>query len=80
MRKKNFNPSQSNQVTAFPPIFVKELENKCSEWEMKCSVNGRQNVRRLGEQKFGGNLPQPTRKLRSRKNYLQDILEDQLNL
>ena len=43
-------------------------------------VNGRQNVWRLGEQKFGGNLPQPTRKLRSRKKYLQDILEDQLNL
>ena len=34
---------------------------------MKCSVNGRQNVRHLGEQKFGGNLPQLTRKLRSTK-------------
>ena len=64
---KFFNLSQSEGVTAFPPIFVKELENKCSEWEMKCSVNGRQIVRRLGEQKFGGNLPQLTRKLSSKR-------------
>ena len=64
--KELFNPSQSKRVTAFPPIFVKEPENKCSEREMECSVIGRQNVWQLGEQKFGGNLPQPTRKLRSR--------------
>ena len=42
------------------------------KWETKCLA--------LGEQKFGGNLPQPTRKHRSRKKYLQDILENQLNL
>ena len=47
---------------------------------MKCQVIGRTNVRRLGEQKFGGNLPQLTRKLRSKKKYFQDILENQLNL
>ena len=55
-----FHPSQFKRDTAIPPIFVKELD-------YKCLVNGRQNVRSLGEQKFGGNLPQPTRKLRSRK-------------
>ena len=38
------------------------------------------NVRSWGEQKFVGNLPQPTWKFRSRKKYLQDILENQLNL
>ena len=38
------------------------------------------NVRRLGEPKFVGNIPQPPRKLGSRKKYVQDILENQLNL
>ena len=77
---KLFHTSQVERDTKFPLIFVKELENKCSNWEMKCQVNGRQNIWHLGEQKFGGNLPQLTRNLRSRKKYLQDILEKQLNL
>ena len=49
-----FNPSQFDRDTAFPPIFVKELEYKCSErgdemlgnWENKCSAFGRTKVRR----------------------------------
>ena len=47
---------------------------------MKCQEIGRTNVRRFGEEKFGGNVPQPTRKRRLRKKCLDDILEDQLNL
>ena len=86
--QKLFNPSQFDRDTAFPPIFVKELEYKCSQrgdemlgnWENKCLAFRRTNVRRLEEQKFGGNIPQPTRKLRSRTKYLEDILENPLNL
>ena len=36
--------------------------------------------RHFGDQTFGGNLKPPTRKLRSRKIYLTDILENKLNL
>ena len=77
---KLFHTSQFERDTAVPLIFVKDLDSKCSEWEIKCQVNGTQNVRRLGEQKFGGNIPQLTRKLRSRNEYLQNILENQLNI
>ena len=70
--KKLVNLSQFDRDTSFPPIFVKELEYKCSESEDKMS--GKWETKSFGEQKFGGNLPQPTRKLRSRKTNLPDIL------
>ena len=44
-----FHSSQSKRDTAIPPIFVKDLD-------YKCSAIGRQNVQSLGEQKFGGSL------------------------
>ena len=53
------NPSQFELVTAPPLIFVEELEYKCLE-------SGDEILGRW-ETTFDGNLPQPTRKLRSRK-------------
>ena len=47
---KLFHSSQFERDTAIPPIFVNDLEYKCSAY-------GRQNYQSLGDQKFGGNLP-----------------------
>ena len=52
--QKLFNPSQFDRDTAFPPIFVKELEYKYSEsggemlgnWENKCWAFSRTKVQR----------------------------------
>ena len=54
IHKNLFNPSQFYQDTAFPPIFVKELEYKYSEsggemlgnWENKCWAFSRTKVQR----------------------------------
>ena len=75
-RNKYLEDILENQLNLQNFVFCKMFGNQ----ENKCPAFGRTNVRCLGEQKFGGNLPQPTRKLRSRKKYFQDILEDQLNL
>ena len=73
---KLFNPSRIKRVSVFPPIFDKELDYKCSERRDDMLGKWETKFWRLGDQKFGENLPQPTRKLRTRKKHFQGILEN----